>query len=157
MNRAVRKSGILAGAALGWCGSALASAGLCCALAACSPAVPPPVVAHAAPKPRSAAPAPDWFHRELALARQAKGAFVPHGDQASAQLAYYKVMVPACQHVVKSGPDKYRGRCVALLHHATMAEAADSVKILPPPDDFACNDERDDSNDPITQVTACSD
>jgi hypothetical protein len=137
--------------------AALASVGLCCALAACAPAAPPPVMAHAAPRPGAAASPPDWFHHELALARHARVAFVPQGDQAGAQLAYYKVMVPACHHVMKSGPDKYRGRCGALLHHATMAEAADAAKILPPPDDFACNDDRDDSNDPTAQVTACSD
>jgi hypothetical protein len=82
---------------------------------------------------------------------------MPHGDQSGAQLAYYKVMVPACQHVMKSGPDKYHGRCVALLRHATTAAVADAAEILPPPDDFACNDDRDDSNDPTAQVTACSD
>jgi len=95
--------------------------------------------------------------RWLALARHARVAFVPQGDQAGAQLAYYKVMVPACQHVMKSGPDKYHGRCVALLRHATTAAVADAAEILPPPDDFACNDDRDDSNDPTAQVTACSD
>src|SRR5580692_9798712 len=141
MNKATKSASIVAGDAAGGWRAALACVGLCCVLAACAPAPPPPVVAHAAPKPSPAAAPPDWFHRQLALARHARVAFVPHGDQAGAQLAYYKVMVPACQHVMKSGPEKYHGRCVALLHHATTAQAADAVKIIPPPDDFACNDE----------------
>jgi hypothetical protein len=141
----------------GSCCPAIISAGFCCALAACAPAAPPPVVAHEAPKTSPAAPLPDWFHRQLALARHARVTFAPHADQTGAQLAYYKVMVPACQRVIKSGPDKYRGRCVALLHHANMAAVADAAKILPPPDDFACNDDHDDGNDPPALVTACND
>ena len=157
MTEALSVFGTTAREAVGSWRAAFVSAGFCCGLAACAPATPPPVVAHVAPRANTAAPPPDWFHRQLALARHARVTFTPHADQTGAQLAYYKVMVPACQHVIKSGPDKYHARCVALLHHANMAAVADAAKILPPPDDFACNDDHDDGNDPPALVTACND
>jgi len=125
-------------------------------LAGCA-ASPPPAVTAPAPPKTHVSPAPDWFHRQLALAQHARTAFVPHGDQAGAQRAYYKVMVPACQRVDQSGLDKYRARCAALVRHAAAAAAADAVAIIPPPDDFSCNDDRDDSHDDQSQVKACND
>jgi hypothetical protein len=135
-----------------------AAAGVACGLAGCAPSVPPrPVVAQVPPQLHVAASPPDWFHRELARARHARVAHVPHGDQVGAQRAYYQVMVPACRRVARSGPDKYRARCAALVQHEATASAADAAAIMPAPDDFSCNDERDDSRDDPARVTACSD
>jgi hypothetical protein len=145
-NIAILPRAIGATLALAWC------------LAGCASSPPPQVAAPTPPKPHlSSTAAPDWFHRQLARAQHARTAFVPHGDQAGAQRAYYTVMVPACQRVGKSGPDKYRARCAALLRHAAAASAADAVAIIPPPDDFSCNDDRDDSHDDPSLIKACSD
>jgi hypothetical protein len=61
-------------------------------------------------------------------------------------------MVPACERVERSGPDKYRARCSALLHPAR-APAAKAA----PVEDAVCDLDRDDSNDTPAQITACSD
>jgi hypothetical protein len=140
------------------CRAAAILGGLVWSLAGCAPAIAPrPVVAQQQPKPHAPAAAPDWFHRELSLARHARVTFVPHGDQVGAQRAYYKVMVPACHRVAQSGPAKYRAQCSVLLRHAAAASAADAAALAPAADEFSCNDDHDDSRDDPAQVTACSD
>jgi len=96
---------------------------------------------------RKAAPAPDWFQRQVAAARQARRQHLPHSDTAGAQQAYYKVMLPACHKVAASGPEKYRARCASLVRQA-------AVDTPPPPDLFTCNDPAEDT--PET-ATACDD
>ena len=121
---------------------------LCVAACATTPQPPPP------PRPVATAPRhvtpPDWFHRELALARHARKSHLPPSDTKGAQHAYYSVMLPACERVAKSGPDKYRARCRALTEHATTAATLAN-------DDFDCKDEQDDSRDSQAEKTACSD
>jgi hypothetical protein len=125
---------------------------LALALAACvtaPPPAPPPLVVHAVPhKP----PAPlDWFHRQLAMARHARATHLPRSDTAGAQLAYYAVMLPACGHIAKVGPEAYRARCRAIVQRASDAAAAAAMGPACP------DDEHDDSADDPAQVTACSD
>ncbi len=119
------------------------------ALSACTtqvapPSPRPPVVVRHAPAP------PDWFHHELALARHARANHLPVGDTLGAQRAYYAVMLPACQHVAKSGPEKYRARCLAMSRHAAADAAAAN-------DDFSCEPDHDDSQDSQAEKTACND
>ncbi len=119
------------------------------ALAACSVTTPP--VSHGPSQPivkRQAAP--DWFHHELALARHAKATHLPPGDPLGAQRAYYAIMLPACQRVARTGPEKYRARCLALSRHAAADAAAAN-------DDFSCESDHDDSQDSQAAKTACSD
>ncbi len=125
----------------------LAAALLATAVAACAAPPPPPVVA----RPPAAKPAPvaDWFHRELALARHAKAEHRPPTDKIGADHAYYAIMIPACEHVAKLGPDKYRPRCKILLAKAT-------AHPLPPIRDPVCDD-HDDSQDSPADITTCSD
>jgi hypothetical protein len=96
-----------------------------------------------------AKPPPDYYHRQLQLARNARAEHRPKQDTAGAQHAYYAIMLPACEHIEKSGPDKYRPRCKILIARAT-AHAA--TPISEPP----CDD-RDDSQETPAQITACSD
>jgi hypothetical protein len=93
---------------------------------------------------------PDWFHRELALARHARATHLPIGDKAGAQRAYYAVMLPACRKVAQSGPDKYRARCQSLASHAAADAAAAN-------DDFSCMDDHVDTGDTQAEKTACND
>ncbi len=116
-------------------------------LSACSTSAPPP----RPPQPQAQHHVPpDWFHRELALARHARMTHLPPGDTAGAQRAYYKVMLPACQRVAKSGPDKYRARCKALTDHAAADAAAAN-------NDFDCMPDQDDSQASQAEKTACND
>ena len=131
-----------------------AALGLLATLAACATTPPPPPpppqhVTHAVPhKP----PAPlDWFHRQLAMARHARHVHLPASDTAGAQRAYYAVLLPACAHVAKAGPEQYRARCRAIVQRAADASAAANAGPACPDDDH------DDSTDPTAQVTACSD
>ena len=128
-----------------------AALSLLATLAACAttPPTPPPHVTHAAPhKP----PAPlDWFHRQLALAKHARHVHLPASDIAGAQRAYYAVLLPACAHVAKAGPDQYRARCRAIVSRAADASAAANEGPACPDDDH------DDSADPTAKITACSD
>ena len=110
----------------------------------------PPKPAVVSTKPRPVPTPPDWFHRELALARHARLSHTPHSDTAGAQAAYYAVMVPACARVVKSGPAKYRARCATLAEHA----ASPTPQIM---DEFPCNSDHDDSADTPEEKTACND
>ena len=117
----------------------LPSLAACCiamALAACTgPAPAPPQVSRAA----LVKPPPDWYHRQLALARNARAEHRPKQDTAGAQYAYYAIMLPACEHIEKSGPNKYRPRCKILIAKATAHRSAPVTSIGPPCDD------RDDS------------
>jgi hypothetical protein len=61
-------------------------------------------------------------------------------------------MLPACEHIEKSGPDKYRPRCKILIARAT-THAATPVSYSEP----SCDDDRDDSQETPAQITACSD
>jgi membrane-bound lytic murein transglycosylase B len=118
--------------------------------AGCATQQPPPVRQAVVRPPAAAhkpAPAPDWFQRQLAAARQARKQHLPHSDAAGAQLAYYKVMLPACRRVEASGPEKYRPRCATLVRQAAIDTPA-------PPDLFSCTDTADDT--PET-ATACND
>ncbi len=110
----------------------------------------PPRPAIVSTKPHAVSAPPDWFHRELALARHARLTHLPHTDKAGAQAAYYAVMVPACARVVKSGPAKYRARCATLVEHAT----SPAPQIM---DEFPCNTDHDDSRDTPEEMTACND
>ena len=101
-------------------------------LSACVTAPPPPPPPH-----HAAAVPPDWFHQKLALARHAR-----------TKHAYYAIMAPVCEHVAKSGPDKYRARCKILIENASIA--ATKAAETPPCDD-------DDRHDTPAQITACSD
>jgi hypothetical protein len=127
------------------------------ALAGCAaPAPPAPVAAtHQVAVPHHAAPPADWFHRQLALARHARAVHLPVGDRTGAQRAYFAVMVPACGRIASSGPDKYRPRCKALISQAT----TDSVDANTAPANAAplCDQDRDDSGQTPSQITACSD
>ena len=100
------------------------------------------------PAPTVSAP-PDWFHREMARAHHARVAHQPAKDIAGAQHAYDAIMVPACERVSKSGPDKYRARCKILIARAS-AHAVTPAATLP------CDD-HDDSFDTPAQITACND
>lgn len=119
-------------------------------LAGCveAPQRPAGVATHA-PAPRAS---PDWFQRQLVEARHARTVHLAAGDKAGARKAYAAIMVPACERVERSGPDKYRTRCRALLHPAR----APATK-APPVEDAVCDLDRDDSNDTPEQITACSD
>jgi len=81
-------------------------------VAACSPNVTPApraVVQHQPP--------PDWFHQQLAAAREAKRTHQPPSDVAGAQKAYDEIVEAACIRVALSGSDKYATRCNAVLRH----------------------------------------
>jgi hypothetical protein len=125
--------------------------GLALAAASCAappPPAPPALVAHAPPHP--APKPPDWFHRQLALARHARLAHLPVGDTAGAQRAYFAVMVPVCGRVAANGPAQYRARCRSIIQRASDAAAAATANP-------ACDDDHDDSGDTQAQITACSD
>jgi hypothetical protein len=111
----------------------------------------PPPVATRAPVAKSV-PAPDWFHRELARARRAKADHRPSQDAAGALHAYYAILLPACDRVEKSGPDKYRPRCKILI-----AKAARPASPALPAASYAPCDDRDDSLQSAAEITACSD
>jgi hypothetical protein len=129
----------------------LVAAGLAFGMASCAAPPPPPKTAvQTSPRPHAPPAPPDWFHRELSLARHARLAHLPHSDTAGARQAYNAVMVPACRHVEQAGPDKYRARCTGLIQHATAAAP-------PARDDFSCNDDHDDSHDDVASIAACSD
>jgi hypothetical protein len=100
--------------------------------------------------PHHAVAPPDWFHRQLALARQARAVHLPAGDKPGAQRAYFAVMVPACGRIASAGPDKYRARCRALVNQATTDSAAANAGP-------ACDEDRDDSGQTPAQIAACSD
>jgi hypothetical protein len=116
--------------------------GLAAGVAGCATQVPPP-----APAVRVAPKKPDWFHQQLALARRARAAHVPHSDAAGAQLAYNRVMIAACTHVAAAGPEKYRARCFAYTQRPVKPVADDSL---------ACSDE-DDTYETTAEIKACSD
>jgi hypothetical protein len=124
------------------------TATLCLAGCVETPQRPAPIVPQSQPSRAS----PDWFQRHLADARHARAVHLAAGDTAGARRAYAAVMVPACERVERSGPDKYRARCRNLLHTAK----APAIK-LPSVEDTACDLDRDDSNDTPEQITACSD
>ncbi len=115
-------------------------------LAGCAerPSLPPAPQPHAAARIRPKASPPDWFHQQLAVAREAKLAHQPKVDTAGAQLAYDNVMVAACTRAALAGPDKYAARCDAVLRR---------VPVQSPSDPFACED---NVGDPIAEA-ACSD
>ena len=124
-------------------------------LASCATSPPPPPPG-ATTHTHAAAPAPDWFHRQLAAARYARSHHQPATDTRGARKAYLAIMLPACERVAKSGPDKYRSRCRGILN-PPVATTTLPAKTLAPPVDQSCDLDRDDSADAPAQVTACSD
>jgi hypothetical protein len=123
---------------------------LCCfslAIASCARPPLPPQTSHAGtPKPVAKA---DWFHRELALARRARADHRPSQDLIGAQRAYYAIMVPVCQSVEKSGPERYLSRCRTIIANARLPKIS--------PSSYPACAESDDSKETPAQVTACSD
>ena len=125
----------------------LAAAILTIGITAC--ATPPQHPVMARPPKAKPAPVADWFHRELTLARHARAEYRPTTDKIGAAHAYYAIMIPACEHVAKAGPDEYRPRCKILLAKATAHPHA-------PIRDPVCDD-HDDSQDSPADITTCSD
>ena len=124
-------------------------------LTGCVEQAPPPsrpavsIPQHHAVVQRAITP-PDWFHRQLALARHARATHLPAIDSNGAQRAYFAVMLPVCSKVAANGPVKYQARCKAIVDRATTDAA--NANAGPP-----CDDEHDDSADTPAQITACSD
>jgi hypothetical protein len=73
----------------------------------------------------------------------------PAKDAAGAQHAYDAIMIPACERVSKSGPDRYLARCKILIARASVHALTRTA--APPCDDH------DDSFDTPAQITACND
>jgi hypothetical protein len=92
-----------------------------------------------------AAQAPDWFLRQLAAARAARRAHLPHSDIAGASQTYYRIALAACTRLAEHRLTQYRSRCNALRQQA--------VATAPPPAEETC-DENADSPD---KMTACND
>ena len=127
---------------------------LCLAFAGCAGPAPPPAPQAIARPPAQKVPhpkaAPDWFHRQLALAHHARVTHLPPGDKAGAQRAYDAVILPACTKIAASGPAKYRAQCRAMVQRA--ASTASALAESP-----ACQDDSSDAPETADQVTACSD
>ena len=120
---------------------------VCIASAGCMTQPAPRTAVMARPKPPAQlAPAPDWFQHQLAEARAAGRAHLPHSDIAGKRQTYYRIALAACTQLAEHGLTKYRGHCNVLRQQ--------SVANVPSPSEETMCDEDADSPE---KVTACND
>jgi hypothetical protein len=118
--------------------------GIALAVCGCTAQPVPRPVALTPPAHRPAPP--DWFLRQLALARAARQAHMPRSDTEGAHQEYYRIALAACRDAPAHGLVKYRARCNALMQQ--------SIAAAPPqPDPVSC----DDNPDAPDKITACND
>jgi hypothetical protein len=89
----------------------------CMVMPAPKPQAPPPPPAHTQR-------VPDWFDRQMVLARAARRDHVPHSDIAGARQAYYRVALAACEKLPPDERKLHLARCNALMQASVEAAPA---------------------------------